>query len=345
LAILDCVIKAARELFDTLEDKDFPEYCNPNEMQQPKKGPGPPPPPPGGAGKPLLGRRSTTKLKRSTQMSKLFQNLKSKMEGSNPAAKSNNAIKTQLGGSAGGKEGFAASIAELTKRSTYFQQIEEDAEKYAKPIMELKVEITSFQTKDMAELLKFQSNVESLLQVLSDESQVLAKFEGFPTKKLETLRTAAALYTRFDTIVTTLKNWEIVPPLGRILDKIETYFGKVKFELEKIDRTKDEESKKFKSHGIDFNFHILTSIGELMVDLSSSCMELALKERKIAKAEKLSEENGPETNQQIQQNIKMLWRVFQFAFRVYTFAGGHDTRADKLAKELADEILVDSPNQ
>lgn len=37
---------------------------------------------------------------------------------------------------------------------------------------------------------------------------------------------------------------------------------------------------------------------------------------------------------------KMLWRAFQFAFRVYTFAGGHDDRADRLTRELADEIKL-----
>lgn len=59
--------------------------------------------------------------------------------------------------------------------------------------------------------------------------QVLAKFEGFPSKKLETLRTAAALYSKFDTIVTTLKNWDVVLPLGQLLDKIEKYLSKVNY--------------------------------------------------------------------------------------------------------------------
>lgn len=40
---------------------------------------------------------------------------------------------------------------------------------------------------------------------------------------------------------------------------------------------------------------------------------------------------------------KMLWRAFQFAFRVYTFAGGLDDRADKLTRELAHAIESD-PN-
>jgi len=44
-----------------------------------------------------------------------------------------------------------------------------------------------------------------------------------------------------------------------------------------LDRTKDEESKKFQSHNIHFDFNILIQIKETMVDISSNCMELALK--------------------------------------------------------------------
>ena len=37
----------------------------------------------------------------------------------------------------------------------------------------------------------------------------------------------------------------------------------------------------------------------------------------------------------------MLWRAFQLAFKVYSFAGGQDDRADNLTKELALEIETD----
>lgn len=57
--------------------------------------------------------------------------------------------------------------------------------------------------------------------------QVLARFEGFPTKKLESLRIAAALYIKLERIVTTLQNWKIVSPLNQLLDKVESYFNKV----------------------------------------------------------------------------------------------------------------------
>jgi hypothetical protein len=49
-----------------------------------------------------------------------------------------------------------------------------------------------------------------------------------------------------------------------------------------LERTKDEESKKFKGHNIEFDFYILVKIKEAMVDVSSNCMELALKVRKMS---------------------------------------------------------------
>lgn len=56
---------------------------------------------------------------------------------------------------------------------------------------------------------------------------MLAKYEDFPTKKLEALRTAAALYSKLDTIATNLKGLQIVAPLDQLFNKVESYFNKV----------------------------------------------------------------------------------------------------------------------
>lgn len=271
-------------------------------------------------------------------MGNLYRVLKGKVEGSNNLdGKSSQGKKSSIRGPTNGKQGMADALAEMTKRSAYFQQIEEDVQKYAKSIMELKSAITSFQTKDMPELLKFHKHVESHLEALTDESQVLVRFEGFPTKKLEALRMAAVLYSKLNSVVTNLEGWKVVAPLGQQLDKVESYFNKIKGEVDTLERTKDEESKKFQAHNIHFDFNVLVKIKESMVDVSSSCMELALKETRKANA------NGAEG--QRKGVAKMLWRAFQLAFRVYTFAGGQDDRADKLTRELAVEIESDPHHQ
>ncbi|KAL2475403.1 hypothetical protein Adt_36139 [Abeliophyllum distichum] len=306
----------------------------------PLTGAAPPPPPGLASAKALLPKKATSKLRRSSQMGNLYRLLKGKVEGSSLDGKSSGR-KGKIGASAPGKQGMADALAEMTKRSAYFQQIEEDVKNYAKSIKEVKAAINSFQTSDMAELLKFHNHIESNLEKLTDETQVLARFEDFPTKKLEALRMAAALFSKLDSTARTLQNWPIAPPVGQLLDKAESYFNKFKVEMEALERTKDEESKKFKSHKINIDFSILVRIKELMVDVSSSCMELALKEKRNASA-KENQESKPEGRKK--GSAKMLWKAFQFAFRVYTFAGGHDDRADNLTRELAHEIET-NPNQ
>ncbi|KAL6975816.1 hypothetical protein U1Q18_024612 [Sarracenia purpurea var. burkii] len=304
----------------------------------------PPPPPPLGASKSLLPKKANTKLKRSAHMGNLYRVLKGKVEGSNLNGKKSRGRRTQVGESAGGKQGMADALAEMTKRSAYFQQIEEDVEKHAKSILDIKGAISSFRTNDMAELLKFHKYVEQLLEELTDETQVLARFEDFPSKKLESLRTAAALYKRLEKMVSDLKNWKVEPPLSQLLEKVECHFNKIKGEIEGLERSKDEESKRFQSHNIHFDFHILVRIKEHMVDVSSSCMELALREQRGAKTA-ANAELGLKNEGKQKECIKMLWKAFQLAFRIYSFAGGQDDRADRLTKELAQEIETAPHNE
>lgn len=57
-------------------------------------------------------------------------------------------------------------------RSSYFKMIEEDLVKHKQLVLELKAAITSFQTKDMDELIEFHKHVEENLEKLTDETQV-----------------------------------------------------------------------------------------------------------------------------------------------------------------------------
>ncbi|XP_073009416.1 uncharacterized protein At4g04980-like isoform X2 [Typha latifolia] len=239
------------------------------------KGPGPPPPLPLSVTKALRAKKANTKLKRSMHMGNLYRLLKGNVEGSSLDGRASN-TRTSAKGSACNTQGMADALAEMTKRSAYFRLIEEDVEKYAASILDLKSSITTFPSKNMAELLKFHQYVEQCLECLTDETQVLARFEGFPSKKLETIRMAAELHLKLDTIIMTLKNWKLMPPVVRQLDK-------VKEEVDVIERNKEEESKRFQSQNIAFDFSNLLGIKESMVDLSSNCIEMVLKERKEAK--------------------------------------------------------------
>ncbi|WVZ73225.1 hypothetical protein U9M48_021561 [Paspalum notatum var. saurae] len=302
----------------------------------------PPPPPPGNIAAALRAKKAASKLKRSTQMGSLYRHLRDRVEGSGctHAGKRQTGKRPRAPGGAksdAGQQGMADALAEMTKRSAYFRQIEEDAESHAATILELKDAIGSFQSGDMAELVRFHQHVEQQLACLTDETQVLARFEGFPSKKLESLRMAAALYTKLDGTVSKLKGWKLAGPVSQQLDKVEGYFSKIKDDVDMIERNKDEEMKRFQSHGIRFDLGVpLVRIKERMVDLSSNCVELALKESQDAKE---MSSHSKSSNAQAGGGLsRMLWRVFQLAFKVYSFAGGQDERADQLTSILARKI-------
>ncbi|KAI3795821.1 hypothetical protein L1987_38481 [Smallanthus sonchifolius] len=134
-----------------------------------------------------------------------------KLEGSNLDGKSLKRTSSKIGAASNcnGKQGMVDALAEMTKRSSYFVQIEEDFKTYANSIKEVKAALSSFQTINMDELIKFNKYVESHMEKLTAETQVLARFEDFPSKKLEGLRMAAALYAKLDAITTTLQNWKM----------------------------------------------------------------------------------------------------------------------------------------
>ncbi|CAN1221863.1 Uncharacterized protein At4g04980 [Linum grandiflorum] len=272
----------------TIEENERPSSSSPLSLHIPdtvqavpppppplQNGPAPPPPPPGAA-KLLRPRRGQSKLKRSSQMGNLYRALKGRVEGGNQIRRQNGK-ESPNSNNGGRKLGMADALAEITKRSAYFRQIQEDVQTYAEEINMLKREISSFKTKDMTELVNFYNHVESVLENLTDESQVLARFEGFPQKKLEATRSAAALYCKLKGVVTDLQAWKIESPLERLLDRIERYFSKMNGELDAFERIKEEECKKFKNHNIEFDLQILVQIKEAVVDLSSNCMELAMK--------------------------------------------------------------------
>ncbi|CAN6981029.1 unnamed protein product, partial [Brassica rapa subsp. trilocularis] len=313
-------------------------------LKAPGKGSGTPPPPP-----PRLGaKKATGKLKRSTKLGELYRFLKAKIEGKDPKPRSRG---VGGGGSkgVGGKQGMADALAEITKKSPYFQQIEADVKMYMKAINELKAEISSFKSKDMTELQRFHLYIESVLEKLTDERQVLARCEGFPEDKLDAIRMASALHSKLQGMINELKNWKIESPANLLFDKTERYFSKIRREIETLDQIKAEDEKTFKRHNIPFDFSILTQIKESMVDISSGCIELALKEKREAKIASHTADSRKAKSSMIKNKTvgfaKTLWKAFHFAYKVYIFAGGHDDRADKLTRELGSEIELVLKNQ
>uniref|UniRef100_A0A0E0CSS5 Uncharacterized protein n=2 Tax=Oryza meridionalis TaxID=40149 RepID=A0A0E0CSS5_9ORYZ len=75
--------------------------------------------------------------------------------------------------------------------------------------------------------------------------------------------------------------------------------------------------------------------GHGMADASA---EMTKRRAKMRKTRWLHKLRRGIIHQQTAGVSRMLWRVFQLAFRVYNFAGGQDERADRLTTTLAREI-------
>eukprot|EP00249_Psilotum_nudum_P001753 c14414_g1_i1 orf=1010-3172(+) len=304
--------------------------------------PPPPPPPPPPTGLKALGPSSSTKLKRSAAMGRLYTAMKRKMEGAGFVQSRKGEIafsdRTMLNGG-GAREGMAKALAEITRKSAYFRKIEDDVQQYASSVLELKSALECFETDHMETLLEFHQRVEARLEQLTDESQVLARFEGFPSKKLGTIRMAAAIYSRLRSLLDQIERWRVEPPAYNQVEKITLFFNKFKVEVEAIERTKDDDSKHFATQNVYFSFDVITHIKEATVDLSSALSSLVLKESRERKTpntkgttvlSKDMKRMGPA--------FEMLWKAFDLSFRVYNFAGGHDENAHDLTTQLAKEM-------
>jgi len=277
-------------------------------------------------------------LKRSTTIGKLYIALKRKMDKTVLTGKSSSQGK-KFGGSAGAaskEQGMAAALAEMTKRSPHFLQIEEDIKKYEKSIKEMQAALNKFNTKDMDELFKFHKHVESKLELLSDENQVIDRFEGFPRKKLEAVRMAGSINNKLNGIITELRDWKFESPLDEHLQRVESYITRTKKGVEALEKSKKEDGEMLEKQNIKFDFNIFLKVREAFVDFSSRCMEFAIKERRDLKVV-----SSIQTPAKVARQTPMLWKVFQLIQKVYIFAGGLNERAEKLIQELAQEIEFD----
>lgn len=304
--------------------------------------PPPPPPPPSWSGAKAAQPCKSVKLKKSASISRLYMGMKKKAEGaaSIQSATADVAVQRRALVGIGTREGMAGALAEITKRSAYFRKIEDDVNKQANSILMMKSRLETFETDDMNELLKFYRNMEVPLEQLTDESQVLARFEGFPIRKLETVRAAASLYLRLTSLVEQIENWVVESPLSEQLEKVTAFFDKVKTDVEAIERTKDEDFQRFNSQKIRFDFESINCIKEATVRLSSQCLASTLKESHRTKTSVTIGEAYPCTKDMNKQraSFQMLYKAFQLAYRVHNFAGGHDERAEQLCSEVAMEM-------
>ncbi|CAI5503989.1 unnamed protein product [Closterium sp. Naga37s-1] len=261
-----------------------------------------------------------------------------------------------------------------SQSSAYFQQIEADVVKHADAIWQAKADLEAFQTTDFDELVSFRAKIEALLQDLTDETQVLQRFEGFPSSKLELLRASASLHSRLSALSRDLLSAvpmsyddrgatpgaggaaagtagaaagtaggaapASVAAVGVCLDRCERLFDRVRREVEAVERSREEDAKKFAAQRLPYSGGAIERVKAAAVRLSSRLLELSAQESmKLRASVELVDGRIPVYDvPRVKAGLFLLWRCFQFAFRAYNFAGGQDETAEELSLTVAKEM-------
>ena len=310
-------------------------------------GPPPPPPPPPGSGGPRApppppgapGRASPSgRLHRSTSLGKMHCRLSVRLEGGGPGSSS------PRGG--GGGSGARASparmndaLSELTARSPYHQAIAEDVKKYSGDIHRLSKMLREFQPTHMDHMLEARASVEQVLDSLTDEAKVLSNFEGWPGKKLDCLRAATAIFEKMNDGISALDACTTFTPES--ISKMVRSLEAAKKEVENFEREKEGLSKKYKAMGLFFDYGILER-----VKIAAVCSATRWLENSVRCSRKMKGQCSAGWPREVSRQekaagvkaVKQLWGAWQYYYKTYRFAGGHDSTAEQAAMQAAEEI-------
>ena len=231
------------------------------------------------------------------------------------------------------------ALSELTARSPYHQAIAEDVKKYSGDIHRLSKMLRQFQPTHMDHMLEARAAVEEVLDSLTDEAKVLRSFEGWPGKKLDCLRDATAIFEKMSNGISALDACTIFTPesISKMVRSLET----TKKEVENFEREKEGQSKKYKAMGLSFDYGILER-----VKIASVCSATRWLENSVRCSRKMKGQCSAGWPTEVSQQekaagvkaVKQLWGTWQYYYKTYRFAGGHDSTAEQAAMQAAEEI-------
>lgn len=237
--------------------------------------------------------------------------------------------------------GFGGAVAELMARSPHLRQIEEDVREHGAKLHALGQRLAVLRTADMAELKAFRAALEAELEPLEDEGRVLSLLEGWPIQKLEALRLAAATSDRLETCVRDLAEWKAPERLD--CAAASKLFDSVRALVEAMERARTTDEERFQQAGFTFDYGALGRVKEAAVQFSANVLEAAITASREQR-QALNAADGaavPLEGAPLARGRRLLRDVrsaFDLSYRVYTFAGGTNERAEALALEAVAEV-------
>ncbi|CAD7701973.1 unnamed protein product [Ostreobium quekettii] len=326
---------AKQEVKPASADASQPEKAPPPPPPPKKKPPPPPPPPPGKGGKgappppppppgkkggkapvpppPPGGRRAKgdSDVKRQPQVIEMFQEVRRALLSN--AQRAGGPLK-KLGG--GGTVDPAQMFAEIASKGTYQAQVQADIVKYADVIEELISEVRKFKARDMEHLAEFVTGVDKVLDELSDETAVLRKFD-WPASRFDTFRETVALDKELTEKKNKFKQWQ--RGKGKRADnlkEIQKYMEKVQDRMDILNRTKEADEARFKSHDVPWNKKLMTEVKHASLHAMDLYMQIALDEANETMESSLADKKKRD------KALAVLTATIKFAFKVHQCVGG-----------------------
>lgn len=247
----------------------------------------------------------------------------------------------QKGGA--GKRGAAKSsepvdpnafVAEMQKHSPYQQRVADNIIKYGPIIKDLAKEVANFAATDIKHLLEFVESTDAVLEELEDEHAVLKQGNFEWPKKYQTFREAKVMYEKLQGMKKKFKEWprNKSKTVAMELADIQKYMEQTIDAMDKLERTREGDEKKYKEANIPWDKKIMNEVKVSSLFLMDTYMKIALED-----VEKLLA-NETNTAKLKEKGMKTLNGTVRFAFKVHQFAGGFDEACNTRFFEISERV-------
>lgn len=230
-------------------------------------------------------------------------------------------------------------MEELAGKSAYMRQVEQDRQKMAPMITDLKGQIVAFQPLDMLQLEHFVAEVERRLALLCDERMVLKAFPDWPEKRLEAMREAVARKAELEKLTTSMdpqgERWNARASIAEELQQVMDRFSEAKPKVEWYIREGDTIKRALSSHAVPFDMDLIKGAQHGPLQLAKYAMRML-----HTAHERLLKASAADAAAALPTVKDLISQVLKFAFQCHQFAGGFDADANTLFGELH-RVLVD----
>lgn len=239
-------------------------------------------------------------------------------------------------------QGMPANLLEALKNrdNSYNKVVAQEEEEYRSRIEQWSEEVCHCQPVTMDDLDLFVRQMDNNLSNLTEETQVLKRFERWPEARYDTFREAAVLYRSMVQKRHQMRNWNTESSdcqAARSL--IHKYFNEVAWAVEQYQKEREATERSYREQGVPWNPQVVKDVQLESLRLIVDYMRHVVRE--VEEMEQTSEAEGGASKPVLERQYDLLKQALEFAYKGQQFTGGNwnadcDQVFEVLAKKLID---------